>query len=208
VPTTRRRRPPGYPVSRLQRSAFTAADDNVPAKGLVAVSVNQRPDFLQPSLLTHVYDLTALPAEWQAKIRVDEPTGDWLWAARLDRDGYGRIGERGAHRVIYEYLAGPIPPKLVLDHVVAWGCCSRSCVNPAHHQPVTHAVNVLRGRGFTAINARKTECDHGHKFTPGNTYWWADERGHRRRDCRICIRGRVHRYRRRLAEATRTGRAA
>lgn len=117
--------------------------------------------------------------------------GCWLWTGSLSGKGYGRFhsgGRRGrslrAHRVAYELLVGPIPDGLQLDHVTAWGCTSKACVNPAHLEPVTNRVNVLRGVGPTAQNAAKTHCFRGHPFDDENTQVRRD--GHRR--CRECIR--------------------
>lgn len=74
------------------------------------------------------------------------PIGEcWIWVARLNRNGYGRLHHEGfekmAHRVCYETFVGPIPEGLLLDH----RCRNRCCVNPAHLEPVTHQVNTLRG---------------------------------------------------------------
>lgn len=51
--------------------------------------------------------------------------------------------------------------------------------------PVTCRVNILRGDGVAAINARKTACKRGHEFTPENTYMNGG-----RRVCRTCKRQR------------------
>ena len=70
----------------------------------------------------------------------------WIWVARLNRNGYGRLHDQGsekmAHRVAYETFVGPIPEGKLLDHV----CRTRCCVNPAHLEPVTHSINTLRGK--------------------------------------------------------------
>jgi hypothetical protein len=70
----------------------------------------------------------------------------WVWVARLNRNGYGRLSvegdERMAHRLSYEAHVGPIPPGLVLDHL----CEVRCCINPSHLEPVTVQVNTLRGK--------------------------------------------------------------
>ena len=45
-----------------------------------------------------------------------------------------------AHRFAYQYMIGPIPDGLELDHL----CRNRPCVNPYHLEPVTRAVNHAR----------------------------------------------------------------
>ena len=44
------------------------------------------------------------------------------------------------HRVVYEALTGADITGLDLDHL----CRNPGCVNPAHHEPVTHAENQRR----------------------------------------------------------------
>ncbi len=77
------------------------------------------------------------------------PLGEcWIWVARLNRNGYGRLHEEGsermAHRLSYEAHVGPIPEGLLLDHL----CRVRCCVNPRHLEPVTHSENTLRGQAL------------------------------------------------------------
>jgi hypothetical protein len=86
----------------------------------------------------------------------------WNWTGTKDRHGYGQLSVNGrkvlAHRFAYELLVGPIPAGMELDHVRARGCRFVDCVNPAHLEPVTHRINVLRGRGPTALHAQKVTC--------------------------------------------------
>lgn len=121
-------------------------------------------------------------------------SGCLVWMGRLDKDGYGRISLGGhgrpralVHRAAYEIIERPIPVGMTLDHK----CRVRSCWNSDHLEPITNRENVLRGISFSAINHRKTHCDHGHEFNTLNTYLW---RG--RRSCRICRNGCSQEYKR------------
>lgn len=130
-----------------------------------------------------------------------EPTGFcWNWAAPPNSTGYGQFAPiRGrkvlAHRFAYEALIGPIADGLYLDHL----CRNRLCVNPDHLEPVTNRENLLRGFGFSAQNARKTECDHGHRLAGDNLK--IDSEGYRR--CRACSLAVQRRKRSRQANAAR-----
>lgn len=125
-----------------------------------------------------------------SKAVINWETGCWEWRAVRDSHGYGSIKvngtHRGAHRVSYELLVGPIPAGLELDHL----CRVRHCINPAHLEPVTHRVNTLRALVPPVLNALKTHCASGHEFTPENTYT-APAGG---RTCRTCQRATVARY--------------
>lgn len=98
--------------------------------------------------------------------------GCWNWQRYVTAYGYGltTIHARGrrvsvhAHRVSYQAFVGPIPDGLQLDHL----CRNRRCVNPAHLEPVTCQVNLLRGETRAAANAAKTRCPQGHEYTPEN----------------------------------------
>jgi hypothetical protein len=117
-----------------------------------------------------------------------------VWTGTLSADGYGVVGigrrQFKVHRLVYEAVRGPMPEhdgngkRIVSDHL----CRHHACANPEHIEPVTDAVNVMRGESFSPANAAKTHCDSGHEFTPDNTA--IDAEGYR--ICRICrrIRGR------------------
>ena len=109
----------------------------------------------------------------------------WLWVGFL-RDGYGSMlldGKRsGVHRISYQWLVGPIPDGLQLDHL----CRVRNCVNPEHLEPVTQRVNILRGRGAAVGNLEKTECPRGHAYAGENLRVYSGGG----RECAACGRAR------------------
>lgn len=109
---------------------------------------------------------------WE-KVDKAGPNGCWLWTASLNEHGYGYFGRgRGvtgvttkAHRVAYELVVGPLPEGMVLDHI----CSVRSCVNPAHLEPVTQRENLRRSPVvITTVYAARTKCARGHEFTGEN----------------------------------------
>lgn len=114
-------------------------------------------------------------------------TACWVWTGFRERSGYGRFTCAGvrklAHRWSYELLVGPVPEGLQLDHL----CRNRSCVNPAHLEPVTGRTNILRGECDAADNARKTHCKRGHLLAGNNIYW----RSGNRRECATCRRAYI-----------------
>jgi len=117
---------------------------------------------------------------------VDTPC--WQWTGAKDNRGYGNVKIQGhvrkAHRVVYEWLRGPIPAGLEGDHL----CRNRACVRPDHIELVTHAENGQRGDGSWMSGERqrgKTRCLQGHEYTPANTYIQPSTGG---RCCRACDR--------------------
>lgn len=112
----------------------------------------------------------------------------WVWTRALSH-GYGVIGvgkqkTYRTHRLAYVLLVGD-PEELELDHL----CRRPACWNPAHLEPVTHAVNMQRGRARVTQHG-KTHCPHGHPYTGSNLYVY---RG--KRNCRECSRSRSKAWR-------------
>src|ERR1044071_1666804 len=108
----------------------------------------------------------SLPDEDRFWSKVARPGEHWLWLAATQNKGYGFVYWHGkmrlAHRVAWEIAIGPIPDDLSLDHLKDL-CGNTACVKvladeygPAHLEPVTHRVNVLRGVSPTATNFRNT----------------------------------------------------
>ena len=119
------------------------------------------------------------------------PTGCITYEGARDPSGYGRIlSGKLAHRVAYEWLVGPIPDGLHIDHLchthdlacnLTTACPHRRCVRPSHMEPVEPAENTRRGR---TPNGGKPTCKRGHPWTPENTLIRAD--GYKK--CRACAR--------------------
>lgn len=118
-------------------------------------------------------------------------TGCWVWRGSIARNRYGLWSYRKdaetrtayAHRFAYELAVGPIPDGLVLDHL----CLNRTCCNPEHLDPVTHAENFRRGvgrRDGAAFQRSKTHCPYGHPYSGENLTIRPDGS----RNCRACSR--------------------
>lgn len=134
---------------------------------------------------------------FEEKVMVDPNSGCWLWTGAVAPNGYGIFKGmeklENAHRSSYKMHVGEIPAGLNLDHL----CRVRSCVNPAHLEPVTHAENVRRGLSpamFTKAAIErghaKTHCPSGHPFSEENTYIYNSPTGPHRA-CRTCRRAAV-----------------
>ena len=117
------------------------------------------------------------------------PYNDCLLWVGAKTSGYGQFWYasklRLAHRVMYEWVRGPIPHGTEIDHT----CTLRACVNPNHLEAVSHPENCKRSltRGYRV--ARPLFCAHGHPYTGNNRRF--DPRGALR--CRTCERLRNER---------------
>lgn len=113
---------------------------------------------------------------------VDKTGPCWVWTGLLDNSGYGVFSFRGrsvkAHRFIYERECR------VIMHTIDHLCGVARCVNPQHMEDVTIRVNVLRGNGRAAVQARQTKCYRGHDLVDVNVAPSSDGR----RRCKKCRR--------------------
>jgi hypothetical protein len=105
------------------------------------------------------------------KIKFEKGNQCWLWTGNRNKRGYGRLRFNGPkvriHRIIYAWLKGPVPKGFgkdieIIDHI----CNNRLCCNPDHLRLTTHRINVLRGNGNSAKQARRTHCIRGHLLPP------------------------------------------
>ena len=72
------------------------------------------------------------------KYNIDPETLCWNWYGAHDKQGYGRVGPKCAHRVSYEEYVGKIPPDMFVLHK----CDNTKCINPDHLSIGTHQDNV------------------------------------------------------------------
>lgn len=128
---------------------------------------------------TSLFSQSDLERFWS---KVDKSGSCWEWTASDTTHGYGVwwTGSRliMAHRISYKISHGGIPDGLVIDHL----CRNRKCVKPEHLEAVTNKLNILRGVGATATNARKTHCPQGHSYSSDAAF--VDSEGRRR--CGVC----------------------
>jgi len=90
-------------------------------------------------------------------IRIGELNECWLWQGALNDNGYGQFSitrdgkqcKTVAHSFMYQFIVGPIPDGLQLDHL----CMVRACCNPLHLEPVTQSVNLRRAAAARAVSS-------------------------------------------------------
>jgi HNH endonuclease len=139
---------------------------------------------------------------------VTRTTTCWIWQG-VRRRGYGRFKIRGhyysAHRLAYEWLVGPIPGDLTIDHVV---CSNRACVNPSHMELVTLGENTARSnrkRRGRPLRPRDSRDSRGwrcsHPRVPENIY----TRPGGYVECRTCRRNYMRQWKIARATAERGG---
>lgn len=138
------------------------------------------------------FTINKLPTKYAVKfiehVRVENPSGCWVWQGRIDRGGYGRCAhfrkETLAHRFAYAWLVGPIPRGRgknipVVDHI----CKNRKCCNPLHLRLVSNERNILNSESPAIVNRRKTHCVRGHVLPEPRR---VGKHGKLMRTCKVC----------------------
>jgi hypothetical protein len=186
----------GVDMSDVSTCSFPACGRPIEAKGRCQTHNRQarRGQELTP---IRDYQRGADPlARFMQKVTVEAATGCWRWENTGPQE-YGRFADSGkrdyAHRWIWEYTHGPIPPGMDIDH---FNHCY--CVNPEHLRLCTHAQN---GQNL------KPDRQNGIGLR-GVSYHKASGRWH----ARVKLRGRAHSFGyhatpEAAADAARAGRA-
>lgn len=73
-------------------------------------------------------DIESLRAALMKRIKVNEENGCWEIQGYLDKDGYGEVSGKRAHRLSYELFIGQIPSGQNVCHK----CDNPKCCNPNH----------------------------------------------------------------------------
>ena len=108
-----------------------------------------------------------------AKVDTRDFNGCWIWTAGRFKTGYGAIWRDKnmdyAHRVAWEFLVGPIPAGMMIDHDnPTFGCGNVLCVRPDHLEMVVCAKNRQRGRHLLKSN---TSGRRGVSWSPRLGKW-------------------------------------
>lgn len=133
----------GDPAAQPQRSEqVIAATDEHPAvfktpsgklvagKGAASsepAAQPQRSDTAPACMMSNAMFPEGAASSEQRNWKIDA-NGCWIWQGSLSSKGYGKIGNKQAHRVVWELYRSPIPVGLCVLH----GCDVKRCVNPDH----------------------------------------------------------------------------
>lgn len=100
------------------------------------------------------YRRASYEGRFWAKVNVTNPKDCWQWMGFSTPAGYGMVGQRGSHRLAYEFSIGPIPEGMCICH----HCDNPGCCNPAHLFLGTYKDNsqdmVHKGRANSPFGIR------------------------------------------------------
>lgn len=107
--------------------------------------------------------MNSLPAYLTQRYQVNG-SACWSWTGATQSKGYGSLTDGNgstvlAHRAVWEWIYGPIPDGMTVDHL----CRNKLCGNPDHLDLATAAENARRS------NAAVTACPRGHAYSEDNT---------------------------------------
>ena len=92
-------------------------------------------------------------------IRTDPVFGCELWIGKRDKDGYGRLDGKLAHRALWERAHGPIVPNEKGDEMtIEHKCRRRNCVALKHLELFTRSEQE---RSKVWRRRAKRECANG-----------------------------------------------
>ena len=97
----------------------------------------------------------------------------WMWLRRVDKDGYGKIGDNGsAHRRAYEQQVGRIPSGHVVHHLCEQKCCVRGdhleAVTPTEHERAHSSLTWDAVRAIRASDKTHEELAREYGVTRSN----------------------------------------
>ncbi len=140
------------------------------------------------------------PIEFWSRVEQRDAGECWPWTGSINAQGYGRLRVGGreiaAHRASCVLHGVELALGQVIDHL----CRNRRCVNPAHLEQTSVAVNTARGEGPTAelaLARLNGMCVNGHVLSIGGL--------HKQRSgftCAECGRARVRQHKARKARAS------
>lgn len=142
-------------------------------------------------------------ARWKADCIIT-PSGCWEWQKSCEYFRNQKPGQRGYAASSYRNKKVRLNRKMLelkLGRPLAVGmhachtCDNPPCINPDHLYEATNQQNHIDGGKRGRMNGQaKTHCQHGHEFTPHNTYWSRRKTANgvigRIRNCRTCQRVR------------------
>lgn len=119
------------------------------------------------------------------QIDFNGPNGCWIWRGKPNKR-YGLVSFKKkrmrAHRAVWEDSFGPLLPypKQVLHH----RCENKSCVNPAHLEPMTQKENILHSKHCPTCTCKRIQppqCQWQHPFMVrrdprSDSWWWLNDK--------------------------------
>lgn len=126
-------------------------------------------EIIYPAGIYTVTTLEEYKARFWGKVSGDRPEECWEWLAGKNSKNYGYFWINGksvqTHQLAYNWLVGPVPDGLELDHL----CRNTICCNVNHLEPVLRLENQRRSPlTLAGKNIIKTHCPKGHPYAGDN----------------------------------------